>query len=94
MAHFNTFDEDRIPADIPVRFAGERSEAPAFVELDVLDDIDAIGIGFGRHGLSKELKKISGKISKLWWTVRAVSDGKLLICIGLPVESVQAAFYR
>jgi hypothetical protein len=47
------FDEERIPADIAVRFAGERSEAPAFVELDVLDDIDAIGIGVGRLGLSK-----------------------------------------
>jgi hypothetical protein len=61
VAHFNTFDEDRIPADIPVRFAGEGSEAPAFVELYVLDDIDAIGIGVGRHGLSKKLKESAGK---------------------------------
>ena len=47
------FDEDRIPADVTVRFAGEGSETPAFVELDVLDDVDAIGIGVGWHGLSK-----------------------------------------
>ena len=61
MAHFNTFDQDRIPADVAVRFAGEGSEAPAFVERYVLDDIDAIGIGVGRHGLSKRLKKSAGK---------------------------------
>src|SRR5260370_38442485 len=94
MPHFNTFDEDRIPADIPVRFAGEGSEAPAFVELAVLDDSDAIGIGVGRHGLSKELKKISGKIPKSWWTelwtVRSLYDSKLLISIGRPVENSKA----
>ena len=54
MAHFHAFDEDRIPANVTVRFAGEGSEAPAFVERDVLDDVDAIGIGSGRQGLSRK----------------------------------------
>jgi len=61
MAHFHASDQDRIPANITVRFAGEGSEAPAFVELDVLDDVDAIGIGVGWHGLSKTIEKSAGK---------------------------------
>jgi len=90
IAHFNTFDQDRIPADVAVRFAGEGSEAPGFVERYVLDDIDAIGSAWP----VEQIEKIRRKIFSSWWTVRALSTGKLLIIMARPVEKVQASFYR
>jgi hypothetical protein len=39
-------------------------------------------------------EKIGWENPKSWWTVWALSNGKLLICMGRPVENVQAAFYR
>src|ERR1700693_2956103 len=35
-------------------------------------------------------EKSPGENPKSWWTVRALSNGKLLICMGRPVEKVPA----
>jgi hypothetical protein len=42
-------DQNVIPVDVPVGALHNRREAPAVGELDVLDDVDALGVGLGSH---------------------------------------------